>query len=95
MTGQHDLSGEGSLTYHPVAMTAGGSVCARIYRHHQFDAYAVPNGLKDEWHKISRNPKGTLIGSDAESLIFAQHDGGWTVIHNIAVASLKVAPLGE
>jgi hypothetical protein len=75
-----------------IELSPAGAVYARIYREDRFDGWAVLDRIKGEWHKLSGYPKGTLIGSDEDNLLFSQHKDGWTVIHSVASSSLKLAP---
>jgi hypothetical protein len=92
LLGKYHLGNYRVLCYEPMAISASGAVYARIYREDRFDGWAVLDRIKGEWHKLSGYPKGTLIGSDEDNLLFSQHKDGWTVIHSVASSSLKLAP---
>ncbi len=95
LLGKYDLGAYRELTFQPVAMTTGGSVYARIIKEDRFSGWAVLDRSTGQWRKVKGYPKGTIIGSDGDNVIFSQHDGGWTVLHSISSASLKVEPLKE
>ena len=90
---KYDLGKFRELSYKPLTMTAGGDVYARILKEDQFDGWAVLDRSEGQWRRVRGYPKGTLIGSDGENVIFSERDGGWTVLHSIPSSSLQIEPL--
>jgi hypothetical protein len=95
LLGKYDLrkygqDENGEPYYEPVAMTADGSVYAAIYKDDRFDGWATLDRTKDAWHKVTGYPKGRIIGSDGDSLVFSKGDGAWTVLQFVASGSLRV-----
>ena len=90
LLGNYDLGNSSELSYHPLTMTAGGSVYARILNAGRFDGWAVLDRSKGQWRKVRGYPKGTIIGSDGENIIFSRREGSWTVLHSISSASLQI-----
>ena len=95
LLGKYDLHPSSDLSYGPRAMTAGGSVYAKIFKEEQFNGWAVLDRSKNRWRRVSGYPKGVIIGSDGENIIFSQHDGAWTVLHSVSPESLRVEPLKQ
>jgi|GEM_PF-2450395 len=95
LLGKYDLGKYHELYYQPRAMTAGGSVYARIFKEDRFNGWAVLDRSKNRWRRVSGYPKGVIIGSDRENIIFSQHDGAWTVLHSVSPESLRVEPLKQ
>jgi hypothetical protein len=87
-----DLGDFEVLSYSPLAMTASGNVYARIFKNRQFDGWAVLDRSTDSWRKVTGFPKGTIIGSDGDDVIFAERDRPWTILHRISSAALRVEP---
>jgi hypothetical protein len=83
------------LCYTPVAMTAGGNAYAAIYRNDRFEGWAALDRSKQTWHKVTRYPKGRVIGSNVENLVFSTRDGGWTVLQFLPSGSLRLEKLQQ
>src|SRR6185437_11990721 len=89
LLGKYDLGGLGEPYHDPVAMTADGSVYAAIYKDDRFDGWATLDRSKQAWHKVSGYPKGRIIGSDGENLVFSKRDGAWTILQFVPSDSLR------
>jgi hypothetical protein len=90
LLGQYDLGSYGVLSFQPRAMASSGNVYARVYRDGRANGYAVLDKSSNTWGKVTGYPKGALIGSDGDNLVFSQLVGGWTVLHQVASAALAV-----
>ncbi len=88
---KYDLGRYGALSYMPVAMTASGSVYARIYKDQSFAGWATLDRSKAAWRKLAGYPKGQIIGSDGDNLVFSKDEGGWTVLSFVPSVSLHLA----
>jgi hypothetical protein len=95
LLGTYDLGRFRELDYYPSAMTARGSVYARIYKYDKPDGWAVLDRSTKTWRKVKGYPKGVIIGADGENLIFSEHDTAWTVLHSVPTASLHLEPLTQ
>jgi hypothetical protein len=85
--------------YIPAAMTANGSVYAMVYQNKQFEGWVALNRSEKTWQKVSGLPKGKLIGSQGEDLIFAQRDQNGATLQFVSpglsqgeLAVLQTAP---
>ncbi len=96
LLGQYDLGSYGSTEpgFLPTAMTSSGQVCARVEQYRRFEGYAVLDRSTGMWRKVAGYPRGTLVGTDGDDLVFSQLDGGWTVLHRVASAALTVEKVG-
>ncbi len=81
--------------YEPVAMTANSTVYAAIYKDNHFAGWAALDRSKEAWRKIAGYPKGTIIGSDGENLVFSKRDGASTVLQFVPSASLRLETLQQ
>ncbi len=89
LLGKYDLGRFGDASYQPLAMTANGSVYAEIFREDHFDGWAVFDRSNGTWHNIAEYPKGRIIGSDGDNLVFSTRDGGSTVLQLVGSGSLR------
>jgi hypothetical protein len=90
LLGKYDMGRFREFCYLPRAMTGDGSVYALTYREDRFDGWAVLDRSRSEWRKTSGSPKGSIIGSDANNLVFAKAEGGWTLLDFVASGLLTV-----
>ena len=90
--GQYDLGSYGGDEpgFLPQGMTSSGDVYAVVEQYRKFKGYAVLDRSKKAWRKVSGYPKGRLIGNDGDRLVFSEHVGGWTVLHQVEAGSLAV-----
>ena len=95
LLGKYDLGRFRVREYCPVTMTAGGSVYAKIFKESRFSGWAVLDRSKGQWREVKGYPKGTIIGSDGESLVFSEQKGPWTVLHTVSSGSLRVEPVSK
>lgn len=93
LMGRYELGDFDVLYYVPRAVTESGHVYALVYEDRHPAGYAVLNRSKGTWSKVHGCPRhSALIGADRESLIFSQHDGGWTRIIQVPTSELHVDP---
>ncbi len=90
LLGQYGLGSYGILSFQPRAMTSSGNVYASRYQDGSANGYAVLDRSTGTWNQVTGYPKGELIGTDGDNLVFSQRDGGWTVLHQVASAALTV-----
>ena len=88
LLGTYDLSRNGELN-EPIAITASNGVYARIWKDKRFNGWAVLDRAKGSWRRVTGFPKGRIIGSEGDNLIFARQDEGWTVLHSVSPGSLQ------
>ncbi len=85
---EYDLGDFGGVSFQPRTITASGDVYALMFKEDRRVGWAVLDRSTGRWKKVTRHPRGSLIGSDGDNLIFAEHDGAWTVLHTVAASSL-------
>lgn len=93
LLGKYDLARNFELGYEPVAMTAGGSVYAAIYKDSHFDGWAALDRSQKAWRKVTGYPKGRIIGSDGENLVFSTRDGAQAVLRFVPTGMLRAEKL--
>lgn len=93
LLGKYDLAQTWDPVYAPVAMTASGAVYAAIYKDRNFDGWATLDRSEKAWRKVTGYPKGRIIGSDGENLVFSQRDGASTVLQFVPAGTLRVEKL--
>lgn len=91
LLGKYDLGRE--PCYQPLAMTTSGAVYAAVYKDDHFDGWAALDRSQKAWHKITGYPKGRIIGSDGENLVFATREGASTILHFIPTGALQAEKL--
>lgn len=89
LLGKYDLGNYGEVSYVPVALTAGGSVYAAIYKDNRFHGWAALDRSNNAWRKIAGYPKGKIIGSDGETLVFSKSEEVWTFLQFAPPGSLR------
>ncbi len=93
LLGKYDLGRFRVIEYWPVTMTASGSVYAKIFKDSRFSGWAVLDRSKGgQWRDVKGYPKGAIIGSNGEDLVFSEHDGPWTVLHTVSSGLLQIEP---
>jgi hypothetical protein len=92
---QYDLGDFSGLLYEPLAMTAEGKVYARIYNERQFAGWAVLDRSSGKWRTLTRYPRGTIIGTENENVIFSERNGDVRVLRSISSESLRVEAKGR
>ena len=88
LLGKHDLGSFPELAYYPMAMTLGGRTYASIYKEGEFDGWATLDCSTHSWRKVTGYPKGWLIGSDGDNVVFSKEVGAWTVLQSVPSGSL-------
>ena len=90
--GKYDLGPDDSeLAYGPCAVTASGRVYAAISREHAFHGWAMLDRSTHSWREVTGYPKGHIVGSDGDNVLFAKEVGATTVLQSISSGSLKLA----
>lgn len=92
LLGEYDLKTTGGLSLWPLAMTVNGSVYARIAsRDYHFNGLLTTLDRSTRvWQKLTGNPRGVLIGSDRDDLVFANRNGASTTLKFVPSGSLRV-----
>lgn len=93
--GQYDLGGYEEGSYFPVAMTESGAVYAQAYDAGHFQGWSVLDRSESAWRKLAGFPKGRIIGSEADDLVFARQDGGLKTVIFVPSKSLALSAKDE
>lgn len=87
---QYDLGLPDGKFFVPAAMTASGNVYAKLYKDQHFTGYGFLDKSNGARRMVSGCPKGWLIGTNGDDLVFAQHVTAWTVLHKVASSAVSV-----
>ena len=86
--GKYELAKSYELCDAPVAMTAGGSVYAAVYKDERFAGWAELDRSNHAWRELAGYPKGRIIGVEEENLVFSKREGATTVLQFVPTGSL-------
>ena len=86
---QYDLGPYDHECFSPHAMTAHGEVYGQISKDRALAGFGVLDRAKGSWAKITGYPKGWLIGTDGDRLVFAERVAEGKILHKVDGDALK------